>query len=342
MHKSLFTRFTRGLLAGAILITAVGLAAAQSARSFRPGEVWRDTDGQPIRAHDGGFYFENGVYYWFGEDKRAGGSAGHTQASACYSSRDLYNWKNEGNVAPEVGPQGSLCTKYPLAERPKVVFNAKTGKYVMWAHMENAHYSAATAGVATADNVTGPYKFVKFIRVNNDNNRDSTLYKDDDGKGYFIYSGGNNEHLDIAELSDDYLAPVRVINTGTHCEAPSVFKYDGVYYLVKSDCSGFGHNDDAYAIADTMMGKWKNVKKVAVGPKSASTFQSQVTFVLRVEHGGHKDRPAFIFVADRWNERRLDDSRLLFLPVTVHGKGEISVKWHDEWDLSLFDAQTKQ
>ena len=175
MHKSLFTPFTRGLLAGAILITAAGLAAAQSAKSFRPGEVSRDTNGQPIRAHDGGFYFENGVYY-----------------------------------------------------------------------------------------------------------------------------------------------------------------------LVKSACSGFGHNDDDYAIADTMMGKWKNVKKIAEGPKSASTFQSQVTFVLRVEHGGYKDRPAFIFVADRWNERRLDDSRLLFLPVTVLGKGEISVEWHDEWDLSLFDAQTKQ
>ena len=127
------------------------------------------------------------MYYWFGEDKRAGGAAGHTHAIACYSSRDLYNWKNEGNVAPEIGPQGSLFAKYPLAERPKVVFNARTGKYVMWAHMENAHYSAATAGVATADKVTGPYKFVKFIRVNNDNNRDSTLYKDDDGKAYFIY-----------------------------------------------------------------------------------------------------------------------------------------------------------
>ena len=239
------------------------------------GRGLRDTDGQPIRAHDGGFYFENGVYYWFGEDKRAGGSAGHTHAIACYSSRDLYNWKNEGNVAPEIGPQGSLFVKYPLAERPKVVFNAKTGKYVMWVHMENAHYSAATAGVATADKVTGPYKFVKFIRVNNDNNRDSTLYKDDDSKAYFIYSGGNNEHLDIAELSDDYLAPVRVINTGTHCEAPSVFKYDGVYYLVKSACSGFEHNDNNYATARAMMGRWKNVKKIAKGPQSASTSKAR-------------------------------------------------------------------
>jgi hypothetical protein len=95
--KSFSNRFTRGLTAATILLSAVGLAAGQSPKSFQPGEVWRDSDGQPIRAHDGGSCFENGIYYWFGEDKRAGGLAGHTHAIACYSSRDLYNWKNEGN-----------------------------------------------------------------------------------------------------------------------------------------------------------------------------------------------------------------------------------------------------
>ena len=331
--------FLRRLGAIVLLLGVAGLGSAQAPRFFRPGEVWHDTDGQPIRAHDGGFYFENGVYYWFGEDKRSGGAAGHTHAIACYSSRNLYDWKNEGNIAPEIGPGGNLFSKYPLAERPKVIHNAKTGKYVLWAHMENARYSLATAGVAIADKVTGPYKFVKFLRVNNDNNRDCTLFQDDDGKAYFIYSGGNNEHLDIAELSDDYLTPVRVINTGTHCEAPAVFKNQGMYYLVKSACTGFAHNDNDYATANSMMGKWTNIKKIAVGPKSESSFQSQVTFILRVEHDGYKDVPAFIFVADRWNEKNLGDSRLLFLPLSIHGKGEISVRWHDQWDLSLFKVR---
>ena len=138
----------------------------------------------------------------------------------------------------------------------------------MWMHMENTTYSLGAAGIAIADKVCGPYKFVKSIHVNSDNNRDCTLFKDDDGKAYFIYSGGNNQHLDIAQLSDDYLTPVQVINTGTHCEVPAVFKYDGIYYLLKSDCSAFRCNDNDYAIADSMMGKWKNVKNVAVGPNS--------------------------------------------------------------------------
>jgi hypothetical protein len=257
----------------------------------------------------------------------------------CYSSRDLYSWKNEanGNVTPELGPQGSLFPKYPLAERPKVVRNDKTGKYVMWAHLENARYTLAQAGVFVADKVTGPYTFIKALRINDDNNRDSTLYKDDDtGKAYFIYSGGDNSHLDIAELSDDYLTPVRVINTGTHCEAPAILKLDGLYYMLKSSCSGFGHNDNDYAVADSMMGPWTNMKNLAVGTNSASTFQSQVTAVVQVRHGGYEKQPAFIFVADRWNEADIGTSRLLFLPITIHGRGDISVSWHDRWDLSVF------
>jgi hypothetical protein len=320
----------------------VNLAVADPTQAFRPGQAWHDTKGELIRAHGGGLYFENGVYYFFGEDKRNGYTvAGYTHAIVCYSSRDLYDWKNEGNVAPEVGLQGALFSKYPLAERPKVIRNDKTGKYVMWAHMENAAYSAGAAGIAVADKVSGPYKFVKFTNVNNDNNRDCTLFKDDDGKAYFIYSGGGNEHLDIAQLSDDYLTPVRVINTGTHCEAPAVFKYDGIYYLLKSHCSAFRFNDNDYAIADSMMGKWKNVKNVAVGPNSAATFQSQVTYVLRVQHNGYNRGPAFIFVADRWNPKNLIDSRIIFLPLTIHGRGDISVKWYDQWDLSLFGDRQK-
>ena len=35
--------------------------------------------------------------------------------------------------------------------------------------------------------------------------RDMTLFVDDDGKGYHIYSSEDNLTLQIAELSDDYL-----------------------------------------------------------------------------------------------------------------------------------------
>ena len=37
--------------------------------SIRPGQVWLDTAGKRIQAHGGSILYENGVYYWYGENK---------------------------------------------------------------------------------------------------------------------------------------------------------------------------------------------------------------------------------------------------------------------------------
>ena len=34
-----------------------------------PGELWLDTKGERIQAHGGAVYYENGTYYWYGENK---------------------------------------------------------------------------------------------------------------------------------------------------------------------------------------------------------------------------------------------------------------------------------
>lgn len=53
-------------------------------------------------------------------------------------------------------------------ERPKVIYNAKTGKFVMWFHLElkGEGYAAARAAVAVSDTPAGPYRFVRSCRVN--------------------------------------------------------------------------------------------------------------------------------------------------------------------------------
>lgn len=45
-------------------------AQAQKNTSFMPGEVWKDTDGNPINAHGGGLLYHEGTYYWYGEYKK--------------------------------------------------------------------------------------------------------------------------------------------------------------------------------------------------------------------------------------------------------------------------------
>ena len=144
--------------------------SAQTYSSFQPGQVWKDDRGVHINAHGGGILFEDGTYYWFGEHKTEGkaGNQAHVGVHV-YSSRDLYNWKDEG-IALTVAPEGSgsPIEKGCILERPKVIYNKKTNKYVMWFHLEpkNAGYTGAMIGIASADRVTGPYTFIRMTRGN--------------------------------------------------------------------------------------------------------------------------------------------------------------------------------
>ena len=138
-------------------------------KSFKSGELWLDDNGVHINAHGGGFLFQNGKYYWFGEHKIEGRKGNSAQVGVhCYSSKDLYNWKDEGIALKVSDDSTSDIAKGCILERPKVVYNAKTKKYVMWFHLELLHkgYSAARAGVAVSNKVTGPYQFIKSYRPN--------------------------------------------------------------------------------------------------------------------------------------------------------------------------------
>jgi hypothetical protein len=135
--------------------------------SFRPGQVWLDTDGIPINAHGGGMLYHDGVYYWFGEHKIEGeaGNVAHVGVR-CYSSIDLYNWKNEGVALAVSDDPHSEITRGCVLERPKVIYNAATQKFVMWFHLElkGTGYRSARSGVAVSDKVTGPYTFIESVR----------------------------------------------------------------------------------------------------------------------------------------------------------------------------------
>jgi hypothetical protein len=137
--------------------------------AFRPGELWPDNNGVHINAHGGGVLYHDGIYYWFGEHKIAGeaGNAAHVGVHV-YSSRDLYNWTDEG-IALAVGDDpNSLVTRGCILERPKVIFNTCTKKFVMWFHLEpkGNGYGGSLSGVAVADKVTGPYQFLNAFRPN--------------------------------------------------------------------------------------------------------------------------------------------------------------------------------
>lgn len=137
-----------------------------NAQQIVPGAIWPDDKGVHVNAHGGGMLYADNTYYWFGEYKSDTTSVA-LNGVTCYSSKDLVNWKNEGIALP-VMPVGSFSDIESgcILERPKVVYNKKTDKYVMWFHLElkGKGYYAARVGVAVSDKVTGPYRFVHSYR----------------------------------------------------------------------------------------------------------------------------------------------------------------------------------
>ena len=142
---------------------------AESRNCFFPGQLWPDDNGTHINAHGGGILFHQGRYYWFGEHKIKGNAGNYAHVGVhCYSSADLYNWKDEGISLSVSDDSKSDIAKGCILERPKVIYCAKTGKYVMYFHLEllGRKYSSARTGIAVADKVTGPFTFIKSLRPN--------------------------------------------------------------------------------------------------------------------------------------------------------------------------------
>jgi len=143
--------------------------ATEKLAHLTPGMVWQDNNGKHINAHGGGVLHHQGKYYWFGEHKIAGeeGNKAHVGVHV-YSSDNLVDWKDAGIALKVSDDPNSDIVKGSIIERPKVLFNEETGKFVMWFHLElkGQAYKAARTGVAVADNPTGPYRFLRSVRPN--------------------------------------------------------------------------------------------------------------------------------------------------------------------------------
>ncbi len=144
-------------------------ACDDGVKSLKPGELWLDNHDVHINAHGGGMLFHNNIYYWFGEHKidSAAGNKAHVGVH-CYSSKDLYNWNDQGIALSVLDDTTSLIVQGCIIERPKVIYNAKNKQFVMWFHHElkGMGYKAAMTGVAVSDRVTGPYTYLKSVNPN--------------------------------------------------------------------------------------------------------------------------------------------------------------------------------
>ncbi|MBS5429727.1 glycoside hydrolase family 43 protein [Merdimonas faecis] len=299
------------------------------------GTMWLDTDGNPIQAHGGMIEKFDGIYYWYGENK-----AGETVLKenglhrvdfigfSCYSSADCISWKNEGLVLKASDQPDSPLHKSRVGERPKVLYNEKSRKYVMWFHLDSHDYMTAHTGVAVADRPTGPFQFVREMCPNRFDSRDMTLFKDTDGKAYLIYSSDWNKTLRIAQLTDDYLDVNGVYSHAfpeQEREAPAIFIKDGLYYMITSGCTGWEPNNALFGISHNIFSGWKLIGDPCTGENARQTYFGQSTYVFE------KDGRHYLML-DHWNPSNLKESGYSILPVRADN-GHLTVSFQEYTSL---------
>jgi len=172
-----FRRLLGRAVIGSLLGTFMCLASALHAENvIDSGGQWLDSDGAFIDAHGGGLLQFEGTYYWYGEIKTGpttlpdfnagwGGTRVSFVGVSCYSSKDLFHWKREGNVLPR-DPAISDLREDRVVERPKVIYNPRTKQFVMWMHIDAGDYHEAKTGVAVATKPAGPFRYLGSVRPN--------------------------------------------------------------------------------------------------------------------------------------------------------------------------------
>jgi hypothetical protein len=294
--------------------------------TFSPGEVWPDADGNHIQAHGGGIIKIKKTYYWYGEQRSKDLDPQYRYVS-CYSSKDLLNWQFRGNVLKMLPPD-TLTAKWVL-ERPKVFYNSKTKKFVMYFHIDDRGYRVSQVGVAVCDKPDGEFQYVKRFRPLGNESRDIGQFIDDDSTPYLVFEDRPNG-FHIASLSDDYMDVVKDMTlVKAHMEGGAIVNYNGLYYSIGSGLTGWKPNPNKYSTAPTLEGPWTEFKDIA--PPEKNTYSSQSTMLIKVT--GTK-KTTVIYMGDMWKPSTQWDSRYLWMPLEI-GDGKLWLPEPRPWKLNI-------
>lgn len=268
----------------------------------------RDMNGNILDAHGGPLFnkfgdrfYNYGVHY--------GKTDGYSKEIhfACYSSRDLENWKYEGSLFDGKQDPGFYF-------RPHVVFHQKSGKYIMW-FLRYDEYLAGNPnqcikGNAVADSPTGPFSVVNSnVELSCELSGDHDLFVDDDGTCYLVHSHHDfskekgKATIRVERLNDDYVSSskefVVLDSEGIPCEAPAMFKRNGMYYCMFDkwcDRLKWGSGARVYTAADPM-GPWTYRGNPNRNEKDEFIVWAQQNTVAPVETATGTE---YLWAGDRW------------------------------------------
>lgn len=319
--------------------------------NFKPGLPWLDNNAAHINAHGGGVIHFEGRYYWYGEHKIAGRSEEERcdGGAHCYSSSDLINWKDEGVVlsVDYVDPKSEMAF-LGIYERPKVLYNKVTKKFVMFFKLypPGTGMDTGYVGVATADKPAGPFTYVHRFNGGGlgKGTGDFAFLLDTSGVPYHMAVRKPDKVFVAARLRSDFLMPetdyLPVEGIEVHTEAPAIIIADGGFYLIGSGSTGFGANPARAFFSHNLTGPYKQLDNPAMGINPHNnlgpekTFGGQISFVIPVV-----DKPgAFIAMFDLWTPDRPIEGGYAWLPVELE-QGSPKIRWMSQWSMDYFDKK---
>jgi len=272
--------------------------------SIKPGQLWLDTNGKPIQCHGGALFYENGTYYWYGENKEKtdGKSKIWSWGVRCYSSKDLYNWEDRGLIIPpNINDKKSRLHPNNWLDRPHIIYNEKTKKYVCWLKFSG---KIGCFGVMTSDTLMGSYAMV------NDNLRpygtkigDFDIAIDSESGKAYIYFDYDHKGIVSMELTDDFCNTTGEPSFHYHglyppyCrEGVTLFTRNNLHYILTSGMTGYVPNPSEAAVFTKWNGEITIQGNPHVNDNSSASFNSQISAVFK--HPKKED--LYIVLADRW------------------------------------------
>lgn len=270
--------------------------------SIRPGKVWLDTDGNRIQAHGGTIFYENETYFWIGENKdhTTGKDEIWTWGVKIYSSHDLYNWKYEGYLLePDTNDKLSCLHPAKMLDRPHMLYNDKTKKYVLWLkYCDGAHYS-----IWISDRLMGKYELVNaHYRPFDVDCGDFDLAKDEKTGDAYLYWEVNHRDVWGVKLSADYTSAEgnyvkiyeNILPPFTR-EGIAHVEHKGKHYIFSSGMTSYVPNPSETAVSETWLGEYRVLGNPHINDESGASFNSQISHILKVQ-----GKDLIIAAADRW------------------------------------------
>jgi hypothetical protein len=305
------------VLVFALLVFSFNSAIAQY-HNIKNDIFWNTKDGLPIYSQGGGiFRFADPVtntekFYWYGVHYLGAElyrqSAFITQTNAifqsvsCYSSTDLVNWTFEADVLTkdEVTKNGSPAR--PWVGRLGVAYIKELKKYAMLVQHDKEVL------IALADEPTGKFTWHQKINmkgmIGTSNTGDQTVFTDEDGKSYLVYSygsGRNKIYVSEIGVKDGMvnLLDCTKVFQGESREGNCMFKYKGKYYMCASNIYGWDASYAYYLVADDIRGPYLPTNEMQVINGSADDYAhiSQTGFFFTIK--GSKQETV-LYCGDRW------------------------------------------